>query len=681
MCIHRLRLLTVLVAFCLNHSSWAQSSYTWDNFVQEYTEGILTGDDEEETAYEAVTDGALQQWDVQMQELRLLHDNPMNINTATREELLRLPFLDEEQVEEIHAYVYLHGFIQTQGELRLVPLLDSRTRRFLSLFVTYGADPEKTEKKHKLFTPIKNSLTTRLDVPLYYRKGYQVADGYAGDALYHRTLYQLNAGSHLRAGGHIEKDAGERWVDSWGVYAELKQIGILKKAVLGDYRMGFGEGLVAGGTSWFARSTPSSRVQTGIRASTGTDEVRFLRGAAATLSLGKTVDLTLFASVRQLDATLQTDGYVRTFLSTGMHRTESERGRKNNVNTSLWGGNLTWTYKGWHLGATGYFQQFSRMLSPGDQPYRRYYPRGNHFGSAGVHYGWKGYRIILAGETAFSTEQGITGQLPEKERRGGSQGVATLHRITWRPSSRYTISAVQRYYAPSYYSFQSAALSRGSRVQNENGLLLHLRAEPWDSWQVLSYVDFFYHPWPPYGCHVSRTGQEFQFQLMHPMGEKNALSARYVLRNTVDDAHNIRHRIRLQYVFQPSSRWRLQSTASMLRTLSGTGFSLMQGVRYSLSSPSLMFSASAGYAHPGQTKSGMSEYLPTLSGAMGQTFIYGQTIHGTILARWESADKHWRTEVRYGVRRVLDADTQSSGLQTIFSPWRNDLAFQLAFRW
>ena len=56
MCIHRLRLLTVLVAFCLNRSSWAQSSYTWYNFVHEYTEGILTGDDEEETAYEAVTD-------------------------------------------------------------------------------------------------------------------------------------------------------------------------------------------------------------------------------------------------------------------------------------------------------------------------------------------------------------------------------------------------------------------------------------------------------------------------------------------------------------------------------------------------------------------------------------------------------------------------------------------------
>ena len=66
----------------------------------------------------------------------------------------------------------------------------------------------------------------------------------------------------------------------------------------------------------------------------------------------------------------------------------------------------------------------------------------------------------------------------------------------------------------------------------------------------------------------------------------------------------------------------------------------------------------------------MSEYLPTLSGAMGQTFLYGETLHGTLLGRW-------RLEARYSMRRVLDASTQGSGLQTIYSPWRNDLAFQL----
>ena len=51
--------------------------------------------------------------------------------------------------------------------------------------------------------------------------------------------------------------------------------------------------------------------------------------------------------------------------------------------------------------------------------------------------------------------------------------------------------------------------------------------------------------------------------------------------------------------------------------------------------------------------------------------------HGTLLGRWTSRGGHWRLEARYSVRRVLDAATQGSGLQTIYSPWRNDLAFQL----
>ncbi len=679
MCATALRWLLVLALACTPQTSAAQS-YTWDNFVEEYTEGLLSNDDDSEMPSDASRNDMLQEWDAQLQELRLLHDSPMNINTATREELLRLPFLDEEQVEEIHAYVYLHGPLQTQGELRLVPLLDSRTRRFLSLFVTFGNAPPATTRRHKPLTPVSNTLTTRLDVPLYYRRGYQVHDGYAGDPLYHRTLYQLKAGKHLRAGGHIEKDAGERWVDSWGAYAELRQVGALKKAVVGDFRMGFGEGLVAGGTSWFARTTPAARVQTSIRASTGTDETRFLRGAASTLALGKGIELTAFASARQLDATLQADGSVRTLLTTGLHRTDSERRRKNDVNTYLYGGDLTWTHKGWHLGMTGYCQQFDRWLNPGSQPYRKYYPRGRRFASAGIHYGKTIYRLAVAGETAFSTEQGLPTEVAGEGRRGGSSGLGTLHRLTWRPTARYTLSAVQRYYAPSFHSLQSAALARSSRVQNENGLLLHLRAEPWDSWQVLTYADFFHHPWPPYGCRTSRTGQEVQLQLVHPISEGTTLSGRYIMRHTADDTRSTRHRIRLQFTTQPSSHWRLQSTASLLHTSSGTGFSLLQGLRYTLPSPSLALSGVVGYARPGRSKSGMSEYLPTLTGAMGQTFLYGETLHGTLLCRWQSRGEHWRIEARYSVRCRLDADTQASGLQTIYSPWRNDLAFQVRVR-
>lgn len=669
----------LLLALACGTLPSAGQTYTWDDFVQEYTEGLLTADTGEETAYETATDADLQQWDVQLQELRPLHDHPMNINTATREELLRLPFLDEKQVEEIHAYVYLHGSLQTAGELRLVPLLDGRTRRFLSLFVTFGDAPPSQAVQARSFTPVRQTLLTRVDVPLYYRRGYRVTDGYVGDPLYHRTQYRLQAGKHLRVGGHIEKDAGERWVDSWGAYAELRNVTCLRKAVVGDYRMGFGEGLVVGGSSWYARSTPASRMQSGIRASTGTDEARFLRGAAATLALGREVSLSLFGSKRMLDATLQADGSVRTFLSSGLHRTTSERARKHNAASTLWGGDVTWTHRGLHLGATGYAQHFGRLLVPGNQPYRKYYPRGRRFGSAGIHYGWTAYRLALAGETAFASQQGLATPQADDNHTGHSRGWATLHRLTWRPSARYTLSAVQRYYAPSYYSFQSAALSRGSRVQNENGLLLHLRAEPWDAWQMLLYADFFHHPWPPYGCRTSRTGQEMQAQVLRVLSEQSSLSARYVLRHTLDDVHSMRHRLRLQYTLQPTHCWRLQSTATLLHTSGGTGYALMQAARCTPST-SWMLTAVAGYAGPATSGAGMSEYLPTVAGGMGHTFFHHPTLHGTLLCRWTSHDEHWRLEARYAMRRVLDSSTQGSGLQTIYSPWRNDLAFQLTIR-
>ena len=38
-----------------------------------------------------------------------LHEMPIDINTATREELAQLPFLTDRQIEDIHAYIYMHG--------------------------------------------------------------------------------------------------------------------------------------------------------------------------------------------------------------------------------------------------------------------------------------------------------------------------------------------------------------------------------------------------------------------------------------------------------------------------------------------------------------------------------------------------------------------------------------------
>ena len=144
----------------------AQNQYSWDDFVQEYAaddEALL--DEEERLVY--------------LEELKLLHEHPLNINSASIEDFQQIPFLNEQQIESIHAYIYLHGEMKTLGELLLLPLIDEQTYRWLHLFV-YAGEVEKKEKEG-LFSHLKNDFSTRIDIPFYKRKGYSSTNGYAGN--------------------------------------------------------------------------------------------------------------------------------------------------------------------------------------------------------------------------------------------------------------------------------------------------------------------------------------------------------------------------------------------------------------------------------------------------------------------------------------------------------------------
>ena len=260
--------LLLLFLFCYT-TSIAQNAFTWDDFAEEITSSQESENQEGLLSY--------------LEELKELHEHPININTATIEDFKQLPFLSDQQIESIHAYIYLHGQMQTLGELLMLPLIDAQTYRWLHLFV-YAGEVKKEENKG-LFRYLKNDFSTRIDIPLYYRKGYVTANGYAGNPLYSRMKYELGNSKHFRAGFHVEKDAGERFYDSYSGFTLLKDVGILKTAVVGDYRLGIGEGVALGGTTWFSKSAPTTKMQTGIKPLTSTDEINFLRGVAVTLPL------------------------------------------------------------------------------------------------------------------------------------------------------------------------------------------------------------------------------------------------------------------------------------------------------------------------------------------------------------------------------------------------------------
>ena len=629
-------------------SSGGDRGGLWEDFVEEYTSDVERAEEED-----------LQ---LHLQELKELSEHPLNINTATVEDFLQLPFLTEAQIEQIHAYIYLHGQMQTLAELRLVPLINEATRRRLALFVYAEPEKQEAEEKH-LFAHLRSDFSTRLDIPLYYRLGQQKkTGGYRGDPLYHRIRYTLGNSRHFQAGIRLEKDAGERFYDSYGAYAMLQDVGILQRAVVGDYRIGFGEGLVVGGSIWNSKTTPPLKTQGGIRPMKSNDEVNFLRGAAVTLSLGKHVRLSTFASYRKRDATLTSQGEVQTLLTSGYHRTETEWERKRNVGSTVLGGNVEWYNKGFHLGATGYWQKFSRDLNPGNQQYRAIYPRGNSFGAVGVNYGYTRYRLSLAGETAYSTAGG---------------GFATINRASWTIARNYIVSAVQRFYAYQYYSFYSSSLAENSSAQNESGVLLHLQAEPLTGLQLTAYADFFHHPWPRYRMTHSSTGQEFMLQGVYTLSKQHSLLARYQLKRKENgDLMEPHHRVKLQWTCEPSDKWRLQTTGSFHNVLGRNGFLFSQNARFMLAKPNLTFNSQLGYFNTDDYLSRIYVQHPSLYSTFSSASYYGHGVLGVLTCRWQSKGGKWMLEARYGMVRYFDRDEQGSGMQEILSPWKNDLSVQ-----
>ena len=95
-------------------------------------------------------------------------------------------------------------------------------------------------------------VLTRLDIPLYTRKGYE--KNYLGPAVYHSLRYSFRYGDYFQAGITGEKDAGEpffalhdkKGYDYYSFYGLLKNRGRLKALALGNYKLGFGQGLVIG---------------------------------------------------------------------------------------------------------------------------------------------------------------------------------------------------------------------------------------------------------------------------------------------------------------------------------------------------------------------------------------------------------------------------------------------------
>ena len=117
-----MRELLTIIAFCTVLTSAAQNERPWEVLFSQFNTIDDIETQELEDTYEMLCD---------------LEQQPLNINTADRDDLLKLPFLNEKQVEDIHAYIYQYGAMKTVGELAMIESIDFTTRCLLSYFIYF----------------------------------------------------------------------------------------------------------------------------------------------------------------------------------------------------------------------------------------------------------------------------------------------------------------------------------------------------------------------------------------------------------------------------------------------------------------------------------------------------------------------------------------------------------------
>lgn len=623
---------------------------SWDELVEYIAQNE---DDFEEEA-----------WAEHLEELEQLTLSPVNINAASREDLLALPFLSRKQVEDIRDYVAHYLGMKTLYELNLIPSVSYFERQILPLFVycgEYGNAPKKQTFKDMLKMH-HHELLSRVDIPFYQRKGYLVPNGYAGSRIYNKNIYSFSASRHIQATFHTERDAGEHGIDSYGGQILLKDIGLLSTLAVGDYRVGFGEGLVINQGFSMGKASPLSAPSQGIRATRSTDEVNFMRGIGTTMRFSDW-SLSAFYSHRRMDATLNQDGTVKTIQTSGYHRSQLEIEKKDAFRTDLLGANVSWQHKTWHTGLTGYYQHTSLPLVPGTDYYRLIYPHGQRFGNIGLNYGYSGYNWIVKGETAYDFSQ---------------HGLATLNTVSYRINNRYRLTASGRYYDKHYYSMFASAIRENTSVQNETAATIRLDAKPVDGLVTEVYADFFYNTWPRYGINHSTRGQEAVASLQYTINHHHSLNARYTVKNKEYSAgQQQHHRIRMNWICE-TGKWKWQTTAFFHAMRGSYGKAIGETVRFGqgTSSP-LRFSLSALYFHTDDNNSRISLYETNVAGSLSMPTFSG---HGTRLSgtvQYLFWHERLRLELKYGLTRYFDRKTQGSELQTIYSPCKNDLTLQL----
>ncbi|WP_400192059.1 helix-hairpin-helix domain-containing protein [Hymenobacter sp. B81] len=637
---------------------------------------------------------------------------PLNLNTASREELASLLLLSEPQITALLEHRQQNGPLLSLYELQSIRGFDVRTAYRVASFVNVGdqnANATRGPLWKRIWQEDNNALFVRYERVLQEREGYAPADTtstgrpasrYLGSPDKLLVRFRTSHARDFSVGFSAEKDAGEQFTwdpktrrygfDYYAAHFALFERGRLKSLVVGDYQLQFGQGLLLSSGLQVGKGaetiTTLRRSNLGVRPYNSVLESTFFRGAAATVALTPALRLTGFASAKRVDASLQSaaadtlrefDEFASGVLISGFHRTANELENRKNVREVITGGNLTLAPTGsrFNVGLTAVNTQLSTPLERSLELYNRYEFRGQHNLAVGVNYSYGWRNLSLFGETA----------------RSSSGGLGTVNGLLASLGPDVDASVLYRRYGRNFHTLYGNALAENTRNINENGLYLGLKVRPVARWELSAYYDQFSFPWLKYQVGAPSRGYDWLVRLTYAPTKTSLIYAQIrtrekeydnalLTRPTPMPVPTVRRSLLLFYDTSPtlvlSLRTRLQGTH--YRENQGprrTGYLLAQDVtvqpaqRLRLSARYALFDTddfdTRQYAYEQDVLYAFS--IPGLSGRGTRAYVLAEFKLTRRLTFW----------LRYATTRYRDQRTVGSGLEEIQGSERSEVKAQM----
>ncbi|MFW6248226.1 MAG: ComEA family DNA-binding protein [Bacteroidota bacterium] len=638
-------------------------------------------------------------------ELEYYISSPLAINQANRDELEQIPFLNEFQIQSLLEYRNYYGNIMSINELQYIHGFNKEIVKKISPFIT-TKNENKNEKRlfKKFFAYGKHNVILRAGRILENQKGYAEQEninnpgytGYIGNPEKYYTKYRIYYKKNISIGFTADKDPGEPFFtqnnqygyDFYTAHFYYSGKGFIKKIAIGDYQLGFGQGLTLWSGFSFNKSPSVLNIKKrprGIQKYTSANENNFMRGGATTLSMGH-FNISLFYSRKSIDANISVYDSINnepievsSIQNSGLHNTYSLLEDKNSLKETISGAHINYFHRFFNIGLSGVHTIFNADINPGNHIHDKYDFHNSQITNLGLH-----YKLHLNNDMFLFGETGIC--------NGMNAGTVNGMLMKWTP--RINVSLLYRYYEQEFISLYGKAFAENSYNSNEEGWYTGIEITPFKRWQIKGFADIFNFPWLKYRVNSPSSGVEYFVQTDYHTSKDVKMYWRfqYQEKKQNTDVENIhleyivpvsKNRLRYHITYQINKKLTLKNRIQLLwyqkENTHETGYLIYQDVQYAFQRPELACVFRFGMFDTDSYASRIYAYENNVLYAFSIPAYYNQGIRTYLLLK-HSLKNDLTFETRYALSYYPNETKIGSGLNEIEGNKKSEITMQVRYR-